>query len=148
MLLIDLAVPRDIEKQVSELDDAFLYTVDDLQSIVNKNLEHRQQAATEARDIITQYAAEFGGWMESLNSVDLLRRYRAGAASIAEQQKERALAAIAAGKSADQVIQELTQRLTNTLIHTPTLAIQDAGKRKDISALAAYQKLINDTPQE
>lgn len=148
MLLIDLAVPRDIEKQVSELDDAFLYTVDDLQSIVNKNLEHRQQAASEARDIITQYAAEFGGWMESLNSVDLLRRYRAGAATIAEQQKERALAAIAAGKSADQVIQELTQRLTNTLIHTPTRAIQDAGKRKDISALAAYQKLINDTSQE
>lgn len=148
MLFIDLAVPRDIEKQVSELDDAFLYTVDDLQSIVNKNLEQRHQAANEARDIIRQYAEEFAGWMESLNSVDLLRRYRASAEATAELQKERALAAIAAGKPADVVIQELTQRLTNTLVHAPTKAIQEAGKRKDISALAAYQKLFNDISQD
>ena len=73
MLLVDLAVPRDVEEQVSELDDIYLYTVDDLQSIVSRNMEQRQQAAAEARDIIAQYVVDFNAWMESLNSVDLLK---------------------------------------------------------------------------
>lgn len=148
MLLIDLAVPRDIEEQVSELEDIYLYTVDDLQSIVSRNLEQRQQAAAEARDIIAQYVADFNAWMESLNSVDLLRQYRQQNNDVAEQLKERALVALQAGKDPQQVVQELTQRLTNTLMHKPTRAIQEAGKQKDLSALAAYQKLLNENAQE
>lgn len=148
MLLIDLAVPRDIEEQVSELEDIYLYTVDDLQSIVSRNLEQRQQAAAEARDIITQYVADFNAWVESLNSVDLLRQYRQQNNDVAEQLKERALVALQAGKDPQQVVQELTQRLTNTLMHKPTRAIQEAGKQKDLSALAAYQKLLNENAQE
>lgn len=148
MLLVDLAVPRDIEEQVSALDDIFLYTVDDLQSIVSRNIEQRQQAAAEARDIIAKYADDFNAWMESLNSVDLVRHYRQQNTEIAEQLKGRALAALQAGKAPELVVQELTQRLTNTLMHKPTRAIQDAGKQKDLSALAAYQKFINETGQE
>ena len=62
--------------------------------------------------------------------------------------KERALVALQAGKDPQQVVQELTQRLTNTLMHKPTRAIQEAGKQKDLAALAAYQKLLNETAQD
>ncbi|RUO31355.1 glutamyl-tRNA reductase [Aliidiomarina sanyensis] len=148
MLFIDLAVPRDIEEQVNDLEDIYLYTVDDLQSIVSRNLEQRQQAATEARDIIQRHVAEFTAWMQSLNSVDLLRQYRSRCEAIAHKQRDRALAQLAAGRNPEEVIQELSQRLTNSLLHTPTLAIQAAGRRNDFSALAAYQKLFNDSSQD
>lgn len=142
MLLIDLAVPRDIEEQVGDLDDVYLYTVDDLQSIVSANRKQRETEAATARDMITAQAEVFGDWMRSLNSVDLLRRYRESNQAAVQQPVERALAALAAGKAADEVVRELSQRLTNTLMHQPTRAIQEAGRRGDMTALAAYQKLI------
>lgn len=142
MLLIDLAVPRDIEEQVGDLDDVYLYTVDDLQSIVSANRKQRETEAETARDMITKQAQIFSDWMRSLNSVDLLRRYRQSSQDAAQQPVERALAALAAGKAADEVVRELSQRLTNTLMHQPTRAIQEAGRRGDMTALAAYQKLI------
>lgn len=142
MLLIDLAVPRDIEEQVSELDDVYLYTVDDLQNIVSENRAQRETQADVARDMIGLQAQGFNEWLRSLNSVDLLRRYRSGNEALKQQPLERALNALAAGKPADEVVQELANRLTNTLMHEPTRAIQDAGRRGDLTALAAYQKLI------
>ncbi|RUO25331.1 glutamyl-tRNA reductase [Aliidiomarina minuta] len=142
MLLIDLAVPRDIEEQVSELDDVYLYTVDDLQSIVSENRAQRETQADVARDMISLQAQAFNEWLRSLNSVDLLRRYRSGNEALMQQPLDRALNALAAGKPANEVVQELANRLTNTLMHEPTRAIQDAGRRGDLTALAAYQKLI------
>ena len=67
MLLIDLAVPRDIEEQVNELDDAYLYTVDDLQNIISENIKNREQAARQAQVIIQQQSREFGEWLKSRN---------------------------------------------------------------------------------
>ncbi|RUO35132.1 glutamyl-tRNA reductase [Aliidiomarina soli] len=142
MLLIDLAVPRDIEEQVGELDDVFLYTVDDLQSIVSANRKQRETEAATAREMITQQAAAFSAWLRSLNSVDLLRRYRQSNEAVAEQVLQRAMSSLASGKRPEDVLQELSTRLTNTLMHTPTRAIQEAGRQGDVTALAAYQKLI------
>lgn len=144
MLLIDLAVPRDIEEQVGDLDDVFLYTVDDLQSIVSANRKQRETEAAAAMGMVEQQAAAFSAWLRSLNSVDLLRRYRQTQQELAEQARQRAATSLAAGKDPQDVIDELCKRLTNTLMHTPTLAIQDAGRRGDLTALAAYQKLIKD----
>lgn len=148
MLLVDLAVPRDIEEQVDELNDVYLYTVDNLQAIVSKNLQQRKQAAAEAEAIIRQRAGEFNQWMRSLNSVAVLRAYRQAGQSIAASQQERALAALQGGKDPAQVVQELTKRLTNTLLHQPTQAIQAAGQNNDYSALAAYRKLYQNDEQE
>lgn len=142
MLLIDLAVPRDIEEQVGQLEDVYLYTVDDLQGIVSANRKQRESEAEVARDMIARQAGQFGEWLRSLNSVDLLRTYRNSQQDIAEQALQRARNALAAGKPAEEVIEELGKRLTNSLLHAPTLAIQDAGRRGDNTALAAYQKLI------
>ncbi|WP_113907418.1 glutamyl-tRNA reductase [Aliidiomarina celeris] len=143
MLFIDLAVPRDIEEEVGELNDVYLYTVDDLQKIVSKNLQQRQEAAQEARDIIQKHVQQFIGWMQSLNSVDILREYRQSHARLAEKQKERALNALQSGKDPAEVLQELTQRLSNSFMHKTTVAIQTAARQNDLTALAAYQKLIH-----
>lgn len=144
MLLIDLAVPRDIEEQVSELDDVFLYTVDDLQSIVSANLKQRENEAEAAREMIQDHARAFSDWLRSLDSVDILKRYRQVNQAVAEQSLQRALNALSAGKNPVDVVKELTNKLNNTFMHAPTRAIQDAGRRGDLTALAAYQKLIKD----
>ncbi|RUO43902.1 glutamyl-tRNA reductase [Aliidiomarina taiwanensis] len=148
MLFIDLAVPRDIEEEVGTLNDVYLYTVDDLQKIVSKNLAQREKAAAEARTIIQQHVADFTAWVQSLNSVDILREYRTQGQRIANEQKERALNAIAAGRDPEEVIHQLAQRLANTLMHKPTTAIQQAGRDNDIYSLAAYQKLIHHEADE
>ncbi|CUS48787.1 MAG: glutamyl-tRNA reductase HemA [Idiomarinaceae bacterium HL-53] len=148
MLFIDLAVPRDIEEEVGELNDVYLYTVDDLQKIVSQNKEQRQQAAEEAGVIIARHVEDFSGWMRSLNAVSLLREYRANVERIAELQKQRALTALAAGKPAEEVIHELSLRLANTLAHKPTTAIQNAARKNDLNALAAYQQLIHQEAEE
>lgn len=144
MLLIDLAVPRDIEEQVGELDDVFLYTVDDLQSIVSANRKQRETEAEVAREMIKQQARSFSDWLRSLNSVDILKRYREANQQAAEQSLQRALTALNAGKDPADVVVELTNKLSNTMMHAPTRAIQEAGRRGDLTALAAYQKLIKD----
>lgn len=142
MLLIDLAVPRDIEEQVGELDDVFLYTVDDLQSIVSANRKQRETEAQAARLMIEDQAQAFSAWLRSLNSVDLLKRYRENNQQLAEQALQRALSALQAGRKAEDVVTELSKRLSNTMMHVPTRAIQEAGRQGDLTALAAYQKLI------
>lgn len=144
MLLIDLAVPRDIEEQVGELNDVFLYTVDDLQSIVSANRKQRETEAEAARVIVQQQAYLFGDWLRSLNSVDMIKRYRQVNQGIADQSLQRALNALDAGKNPHEVVRELANKLNNTFMHAPTRAIQDAGRRGDLTALAAYQKLINE----
>ncbi|RAJ93694.1 glutamyl-tRNA reductase [Aliidiomarina maris] len=144
MLLIDLAVPRDVEEQVGDLDDVFLYTVDDLQSIVSANRKQRENEAEAARAMIASQAEAFNAWMRSLNSVDLLKRYRETHQQLAEQALQRALQGLNSGKDPQDLLIELTNRLSNTLMHTPTRAIQEAGRRGDLTALAAYQKLIKE----
>lgn len=147
MLLIDLAVPRDIEEQVNELDDAYLYTVDDLQNIISENIKNREQAARQAQVIIQQQSREFGEWLKSLNSVELIRGYRQHAQAIAEQQTERALQLLAQGKAPEQVIQLLTHRLTQQLTHQPTQLLKLAGEQNDQKALALLQQLVPDTTE-
>ncbi len=76
MFLVDLAVPRDIEAQVAELEDAYLYTVDDLQNIVSQNMQSRQQAAAQAENMIAAGVAEFSQWLQLQGNIDWVRDYR------------------------------------------------------------------------
>ncbi|MGM0524878.1 MAG: glutamyl-tRNA reductase [Pseudomonadota bacterium] len=141
MLLIDLAVPRDIEEQVNELDDAYLYTVDDLQNIISENIKNREQAARQAQMIIHQQSEEFGDWLKSLNSVELIRRYRQHSQQIAEQQLQKAQLMLQQGKSPEQVLQLLSHRLTQQLTHQPTQILKTAGEQNDQAALALLEQL-------
>lgn len=143
MLLIDIAVPRDIESQVNELDDAYLYSVDDLQSIVNQNIESREQAANEAERIIVVKVNEFEAWLNSLDSVDLIRSYRGQTEQIKQELLEKALMQLHNGKDAEKVMQELANKLVNRIIHAPTRAITQAAQSGEVAELAHIKKILN-----
>ena len=140
-MLIDLAVPRDIEEQVNELDDAYLYTVDDLQNIISENIKNREQAAQQARKIIAREASQFLDWLRSLDSVTLIRDYRQHTQKIAQVQLEKALAMLQQGKPAEQVMQVLSHKLSQQLAHRPTQLLKQAGEQGDQTTLSVLQQL-------
>lgn len=76
MLFVDIAVPRDIEGEVAELNDAYLYSVDDLQSIIDHNIEQRKIEAIQAEAIVSEESAEFMTWIRSRQAVNSIRQYR------------------------------------------------------------------------
>lgn len=73
MFLVDIAVPRDIDPRIAEIDDVYLYDIDDLQQVVQGNMEHRQMQAEQARELLDEEARAFLGWLKSLESVPLIR---------------------------------------------------------------------------
>jgi len=131
MFLVDLAVPRDIESEVNELGDAYLYTVDDLQHIVQKNLENREQAAKEAEKLIDKQAGDYMTWKQSQQSIDLVRQYRQKGMAQRDDIVEKAKAQLAEGKNAETVLEEMAYKLTNTLLHPTTLALREAAMHDD-----------------
>jgi glutamyl-tRNA reductase len=131
MFLVDLAVPRDIESEVNELGDAYLYTVDDLQHIVQKNLENREQAAQEAEKLIEKQAGDYMTWKQSQQSIDLVRQYRQKGMAQRDDIVEKAKAQLAEGKDADAVLEEMAYKLTNALLHPTTLALREAAMHDD-----------------
>ena len=131
IFLVDLAVPRDIEGEVSELDDAYLYTVDDLQHIVEQNIASRQNAALEAEKMIVEQVSRFIDWRQSQGSVDLIKSFRQQSESHRDKLQSRALHQLAEGKDPQQVIIELANKLTNSLIHSPTQALKTASQQPE-----------------
>ena len=135
MLLIDIAVPRDIESQVGDLDDVYLYTVDDLQGIVEQNMASRRAAADQAEIITVQQADEFIAWTRSLKSIDHIRQYRDQSMATKDDLLEKAMAKLASGADSDKVLLELANKLTNKLIHSPTRAMSAASHAGDLDKL-------------
>ena len=142
MLFVDIAVPRDIESQVGELDAAYLYSVDDLQAIVNENLASREQAAEQAQEIILKKTHEFAKWQRSQGSIDVIRQYRDSAQEVKTELVEKAVNQLQSGKSAEKVLLELANKLTNRLTHAPTRAIQAAAQEGDIDKLAVLKQTL------
>ena len=140
ILFVDIAVPRDIEPEVDELNDAYLYTVDDLQGIIEQNMATRQEAAGQAEIIIEEERDYFMAWYRSLESVKLIQDYRSHAELLQQQELHLALQALAQGKDSQQVLARLARRLTNKLIHTPTQALNQAGKdgNQDLLTVLAH----------
>ena len=136
MFFVDLAVPRDVEAEVGELDDAYLYTVDDLQQIVEKNLANRQDAAALADEMVEQQVQQFMRWQQSQASIDVLKGFRDQSALQRDTLVSKALNQLADGKEAEQVVIELANKLTNSLIHAPTKALKNAASEQDSQQLA------------
>lgn len=120
LFIVDLAVPRDVEEEVAELDDVFLYTVDDLAEVVRDGLDARQGAIKEAEVIIDSGVANFIRWMESREVVPTIRALRDSAERHRRQEMEKALRQLAKGEDAARVLESLSNALTNKLLHGPT----------------------------
>src|SRR5882762_7883637 len=127
MYMVDLAVPRDIEPEVGELDYVFLYTVDDLAEIVSLNLDARRSAVDQAEAIIESQVGQFMHWMQARDNVPLIRALREHAEHARRGEVERALKLLQRGEDAARVLESLSQALTNKLMHGPTQALHDAA---------------------
>ena len=135
MFMVDLAVPRDIEAEVGELDDVFLYTLDDLQGIVQGNLDARRASLEQAEAIIETQVGQFMHWMQARASVPLIRALREQGEAARRHELERALRLLHKGEDPAQVLEGLSQGLTNKLLHGPTQAL-NASSGEERQALA------------
>ncbi|WP_456411999.1 glutamyl-tRNA reductase [Thiolapillus sp.] len=127
MFMVDIAVPRDIEAEVRSLRDVYLYTVDDLEEVIQENLKSRQQAAEQAVEIIELKTAEFMGWLRSLDAVEMIQSYRGQANAIKQQTLGKALRMLENGCTPEQTLEFLANTLTNKLLHTPSSQLREAG---------------------
>ncbi|WP_412478853.1 glutamyl-tRNA reductase [Azonexus sp. IMCC34839] len=139
IFMVDLAVPRDIEEEVGELDDVFLYTVDDLAQVVESGLESRQAAVVEAEQIIGNRVQDFLTWLQSRETVPVIRSLRDSAERMRRHEMEHALKLLAKGEAPEKVLEQLSQRLTNKFLHAPTQALNAAegGERSELQTAAA-----------
>ena len=127
ILMVDIAVPRDIEPEVDELDDIYLYTVDDLKEIIQEGLKSRQEAAKQAEEIIDTQVSHFMGWLQSLGAVSTICNFRENTEKLAAVELEKAKRQLANGVDAEQVMQQLSRNLTNKFVHAPCVNIKQAG---------------------
>jgi len=149
IFMVDIAVPRDIEPEVAELADVYLFTIDDLQGVVNENLESRRQAARDADRLITVEVDRFELQMRTLDAVPTIRALRHDAESVKEHTLEQARRMLASGRDPAEVLDFLAFTLTNRLIHAPSQRLRRAAASGDaamIEAARALFRLVEDAP--
>jgi len=143
IFMVDLAVPRDIEEQVGELEDVFLYTVDDLQSIIAKNLVNRRKEAVQAETIVSTQSDVFMSWLRGLNTQDTVIGYRKQCLEHRDLLLEKAILQLQGNKSPEAIMAELATKLTNKFMHAPTSAIQSAAQGGELDKLVYLRDIYN-----
>lgn len=142
IFMVDLAVPRDIEAEVAQLRDVYLYTVDDLQNTIDENMNSRRQAAEQAEDIIDTQVEHFLAWLRSQGAQATIKDYRFQAEGIREQALEKALSQLNNGVDPEEALKRLAHTLTNKLIHTPSAQLREAGINERPDLIAAAREIF------
>jgi glutamyl-tRNA reductase len=142
IFMVDIAVPRDVEPEVAELSDVYLYTVDDLQSVVQENMRSRHEAAVAAEDLVVARAAQFMTQKREQGAAGTVMAYRQQAENLRAQEMQRALASLQKGGDAAEVLERLSRALTNKLLHAPSLALKKAAADDDQEKLAWAAELL------
>ncbi len=148
MFMLDIAVPRDIEEQVGELDDVYLYTVDDLHAVIDENKKSRVAAADQAEEIINQGVELFLRQQRALDAVETVKAYRQKAEQLRDQELQKALRSLQTGGNPEQVLQQFARNLTNKLIHSPTTVLKEASASSRHHVIQVAQELFALSPQE
>jgi glutamyl-tRNA reductase len=149
MFMVDIAVPRDIEQEVAELDDVYLYTVDDLQSVIEENLQSRRAAAEQAEGMVTEEVGNFMAWLRAQDHMATIREYRARTDSIRQEVFDKALSLLHNGKNPEEALQFLAHTLANKLSHDATQAMHHAARNGDHTLLEHARTLFNlSTPDD
>ncbi|TCO81148.1 glutamyl-tRNA reductase [Plasticicumulans lactativorans] len=141
MLMVDIAVPRDIAPAVGELDDVYLYSVDDLQEIIRENLRSRQAAAEQAEEIIDTQVAHFMAWQRAQDAGHLIRALRRQAEAIRDELLAKGRTQLAQGRDPLQVLEQLAHQLTNKLLHAPSAGLREASAQGDADTVAMLSAL-------
>lgn len=127
IFMVDLAVPRDIETEVGQLDDVFLYTVDDLSSVVQTGIEHRQAAVAQAEAIIETRVQSFMHWVDGRAIVPVIQEIQQHSEHLRQLELERARKMLARGDNVDEVLEALSKGLTAKFLHGPQQALHQAS---------------------
>ncbi|MFB2538493.1 MULTISPECIES: glutamyl-tRNA reductase [unclassified Acinetobacter] len=143
MLMVDLAVPRDIDAQVEELEGVYLYGIDDLQTVIDENLSQRRQAAVDAEVMVAQLAAQFAQRQKVHHAGEKIQAYRDDAEQQRQQELAWALQQLAQGQDAKQVLEQMSYRLSNKMLHLPSKLMREAAIDDDSS----YAEWLNQKVQ-
>lgn len=127
IFMVDIAVPRDVEPEVDDLEDVYLYTVDDLESTIEENRRARQQAAQQAEQLIEQCAVEFGHQQRAQAASGLVMAYRQQVEELRLAEIAKAQQSLAQGVNPHDVLERLSRNLTNKLMHTPSVQLKQAA---------------------
>jgi glutamyl-tRNA reductase len=147
MFIVDLAVPRDVEPEASELGDVFLYSIDDLANIVKGSLQIRSDAVREAETMIAEQAESFLRWLEGRVVVPTITALHGHHDALRAAELERAKRLLANGTPPDQVLDQLARGLTHKFLHGPTQALNQAGEAERAELLALFQRIYH-LPEE
>ncbi|QXW26778.1 glutamyl-tRNA reductase [Acinetobacter johnsonii] len=148
MLLVDLAVPRDIEAKVESLDGVYLYGVDDLQSVIDENLAQRRQAAVEAEVMVNQLATELVIQQKVNLAGATIHAYREHGESLRQEELALALERLQKGEAAEQVLQEFSYRLSNKLLHPTSIVLRHAATAEDPAYFEMLERELADVAEK
>lgn len=148
MLLLDLAVPRDVAADVATLKDVFLYTVDDLERSVEDNRRGRREAAEAAEAIVELQVARYVELLAAGSRNQPLKRLRAHGEAMRAQALAKARQQLAAGHAPEAVLDHLAHTLTNRLLHAPTAAMREAAISGDTELMRAVERLLRESAGE
>jgi glutamyl-tRNA reductase len=137
MFLVDIALPRDIEPQVSGLKDVYLYTIDDLRQVVDENLSHRNEAAKSAQADVDAAVNDFMRWLFGIRAARSLKRIRQLSHENEKDLTEKALNKLNAGRDPSEVLQQLASTLTNRFLHMPSKRLREAAETQNYEILKA-----------
>ncbi len=143
MFMVDLAVPRDIEPEAATLDDVYLYSVDDLNGVVQENMKARQEAALQAEEIIATHVDAYLEWQRSRDAAGTIRDLRDHFTQIQHQEYERALARLRAGDNAEEVLQQFAHRLGNKFLHAPSQRLRHAAANGQLDTIEQVRSVFD-----
>ena len=146
VFIVDIAVPRDVEEEAGELEDVYLYTVDDLKGVINENMRNRQKAAEQAEEIVDAQVLQYMAWLNSLDAVSTIRSLRDQANALQAEELATALRKLKQGEDPEKLLQQVSRAITNKLIHLPSSQLRQAsedGRQDLIEAARELFKLSN-----
>jgi glutamyl-tRNA reductase len=142
LLIVDIALPRDVEAAVGDLTNVFLYNIDDLQQVVDATLERRRAQVPAAERIIADATEDFWTWYRGLQVVPLIRELRAHAEDIRQREVEKALRGMSGLSEADAAaVDALTRQILAKVLHRPTVRLKEAasnGHERDVMRTMRY----------
>jgi glutamyl-tRNA reductase len=142
VFMIDLAMPRDIDPRVAALEDIYLYTLDDLRSVITDNMKAREQAAAQAEVLVSQYAEEFTRWLEGRSAGRTINDIRSAARSYRDEVLDKAQRRLAGGEDPKKVMQFMADTLINKLLHAPSQQLRRAGSVEQAMLVNAARRLF------
>lgn len=143
IFMVDLAVPRDIEPEVGELEDVYLYNIDHLQTIIQKNLKNREEAAKQAEAMAEIQANHYIRQLRILDASDMIRAYREQLETLRDKELIKAKTELKKGQDPQSILEFMAHNLINKIMHQPTIKLRQAAYNEQIELLLLAKEFFN-----